>query len=75
MLLVKEQRNLNWSISEVIFMASSFLKVSCRDCGAEVVVFSKATSVIPCSVCGATLTAPSGGKADLVGCTVIEALE
>ena len=56
-------------------MASSFLKVSCRDCGAEVVVFSKATSVIPCSVCGATLTAPSGGKADLVGCTVIEAIE
>ena len=52
-------------------MASSFLKVSCRDCGAEVVIFSKATSVIACSVCGATLTAPS----DLIGCNVIEALE
>ncbi len=72
---VKGLRNLNWLISEGVFVASNFLKVSCRDCGAEVVVFSKATSVIPCSVCGATLTSPSGGKADLVGCTVIEALE
>jgi ribosomal protein S27E len=26
-------------------------------------------------VCSATLTKPSGGKAELVGCTVVEALE
>jgi small subunit ribosomal protein S27e len=75
MLHVREQRNLNWLTSEVIFMASNFLKVSCRDCGAEVVIFSRATSVVSCSVCGATLTAPSGGKADLIGCNVVEALE
>jgi small subunit ribosomal protein S27e len=56
-------------------MASNFLNVSCRDCGAEVVIFSRATSVVSCSVCGATLTAPSGGKADLVGCNIVEALE
>ncbi|MDP6333223.1 MAG: 30S ribosomal protein S27e [Candidatus Poseidoniaceae archaeon] len=56
-------------------MASNFLKVSCRDCSAEVVIFSRATSVVSCSVCGATLTAPSGGKADLIGCNIIEALE
>jgi len=75
MLRVREQRNLNWLTSEVIFMASNFLKVSCRDCGAEVVIFSRATSVVSCSVCGATLTAPSVGKADLIGCNVVEALE
>ncbi|MCH1540060.1 MAG: hypothetical protein L7S56_01310 [Candidatus Poseidonia sp.] len=56
-------------------MANSFLKVSCRDCGAESTIFSRATSVIACGVCSATLTKPSGGKAELVGCNVVEALE
>ncbi|MBT60751.1 MAG: 30S ribosomal protein S27e [Euryarchaeota archaeon] len=56
-------------------MAQNFLRVTCKDCGSETTIFSRATSAIPCTVCGAILTNPSGGKADLVGCTVIEALE
>jgi small subunit ribosomal protein S27e len=56
-------------------MVSNFLNVSCRDCSAEVVIFSRATSVVSCSVCGATLTSPSGGKANLIGCNIVEALE
>jgi small subunit ribosomal protein S27e len=56
-------------------MTSEFLKVSCVDCSNESIVFSRATTVISCAVCGATLTNPSGGKAQLVGCKVIEALE
>jgi small subunit ribosomal protein S27e len=56
-------------------MAQNFLKVSCKDCGNETTIYSRATSVISCAVCGATLTSPSGGKADLIGCTVVEALE
>jgi len=56
-------------------MPSNFLKVSCRDCSNECVIFSRATTMISCGVCGATLTNPAGGKAALVGCNVIETLE
>jgi len=56
-------------------MTNQFLKVSCRDCGNESTIFSRATTSISCDVCSATLTKPSGGKAQLVGCTVVETLE
>tara|TARA_B100001093_G_scaffold458415_1_gene470815 strand:+ start:1771 stop:1941 length:171 start_codon:yes stop_codon:yes gene_type:complete len=56
-------------------MAKNFLKVTCKDCGSEATIYSRATSVISCTVCGATLSIPSGGKANLIGCTVLEALE
>ena len=55
-------------------MPNYFLRVSCRDCGSESIIFSRATTSIACGVCSATLTKPAGGKADLVGCTVVEAL-
>ena len=56
-------------------MTAKFLKVSCRDCSNETIIFSRATVAISCAVCGATLTNPSGGKAQLVGCNVVETLE
>ena len=56
-------------------MAGNFIKVICKDCGSESVIFSRATTIISCSVCGATLTAPSGGNAKLVGCRMVEAME
>ena len=56
-------------------MSGEFIKVSCKDCGNETILFSRATTVISGGVCGATLTNPSGGKANLVGCTVLETME
>ena len=56
-------------------MPSNFIKISCRDCSNESIVFSRATTVISCGVCGATLTNPAGGKAQLVGANVVETLE
>ena len=50
---------------------SDFLKVSCKDCGNETIIFSRASSEISCSVCGSTLAKPKGGKADLVGLSLI----
>lgn len=44
---------------------SRFLKVRCRDCGNEQVVFDRAASVVICLVCGATLAEPTGGKAEI----------
>ncbi|MCK4952641.1 30S ribosomal protein S27e [Candidatus Bathyarchaeota archaeon] len=46
---------------------SVFLRVRCPDCGNEQIVFSHATSIVHCNICGATLTEPSGGKAIIKG--------
>ena len=46
---------------------SKFLRVKCRDCGNEQIVFSHATNIVHCNVCGATLAEPSGGKAAIKG--------
>jgi small subunit ribosomal protein S27e len=56
-------------------MSGQFIKVSCRDCGNEAIIFNRPASVISCAICGATLARPAGGKADLVGSTVLESLE
>lgn len=55
--------------------SSNFLRVHCRDCGNEQILFERATTVIHCGVCGATLARPAGGKAQLTGATVAEVLE
>ena len=46
---------------------SKFLRLKCQDCGNEQIVFSHATNIVHCNVCGATLTEPSGGKATIKG--------
>lgn len=46
---------------------SAFLRVKCPDCGNEQIVFSHASTVVHCNVCGATLAEPSGGKAVIKG--------
>jgi len=54
-------------------MTGGFIKTKCQDCGNEQVLFSKATTVVRCSVCGATIATPKGGKAELKG-KVVEVL-
>lgn len=54
-------------------MTGRFIKTKCQDCGNEQVSFSKPATVIRCSVCGATLAVPKGGKAELKG-SVVEVL-
>ena len=46
---------------------SVFLRVKCPDCGNEQVLFSHASSVVKCLVCGRVLAKPSGGKAVIEG--------
>jgi len=46
---------------------SVFLRVKCPDCGNEQIVFSHATTIVHCNVCGATLAEPSTGKAKVKG--------
>jgi small subunit ribosomal protein S27e len=56
-------------------MVKRFLRVSCKDCGNETVIFERASTIINCGVCGALLAEPAGGTAKLVGCEILEALE
>lgn len=44
---------------------SRFLKVQCPDCGAENIVFDKASTVVKCYLCGTVLAEPRGGKSTL----------
>ncbi|MEM1555339.1 MAG: 30S ribosomal protein S27e, partial [Desulfurococcaceae archaeon] len=41
---------------------SRFLKVVCKVCGADNIVFSHATFPSRCKVCGTQLVKPRGGK-------------
>jgi small subunit ribosomal protein S27e len=52
-------------------MPGKFLKVRCKKCKNEQVVFNKASTEVKCLVCGATLTKPTGGKAK-VKATIIK---
>ena len=45
--------------------SSRFLIVRCNDCGNRQAVYSHASSVVKCLVCGKTLAVPTGGKAEI----------
>jgi len=53
---------------------SKFIKVRCKDCENEQVIFDRASSSISCHICGSKLATPKGGKADIKG-EVLEVLE
>ncbi len=53
---------------------SRFLKVKCKNCGNEQVIFSHVTMTVSCNVCNTVLAEPSGGKAILSNCEVLEEL-
>jgi small subunit ribosomal protein S27e len=46
---------------------NNFVKVKCKDCQNEQVVFLKAATNVTCSVCGSTLVKPTGGKGTIKG--------
>jgi len=53
---------------------SKFIKVRCKDCENEQVLFNKASSDVSCHICGSTLAKPSGGKAEIKG-EILEVIE
>lgn len=44
---------------------SKFMKVRCKDCENEQVIFDRASTPISCHICGSKLAIPKGGKADI----------
>ncbi len=53
---------------------SKFIKVRCKDCENEQVLFNKASSEVSCHICGSKLAIPSGGKAKIKG-EILEVIE
>jgi small subunit ribosomal protein S27e len=46
---------------------SRFLRVRCRGCEGEQIIFSSTTHLIKCRTCGEVLAEPTGGKAKIKG--------
>lgn len=53
---------------------SRFIKVRCKDCENEQILFNKASNEVSCHICGSTLAVPSGGKAKIKG-EILEYIE
>jgi small subunit ribosomal protein S27e len=53
---------------------SNFIKVRCKDCENEQVLFDKASNEVSCHICGSKLAIPQGGKAEIKG-EVLEVIE
>ncbi|MEM4246224.1 MAG: 30S ribosomal protein S27e [Candidatus Bathyarchaeia archaeon] len=51
---------------------SIFLRVKCRNCGNEQILFDRASTSVKCAVCDETLAMPTGGKATIHGEVVQE---
>jgi small subunit ribosomal protein S27e len=50
-------------MKELRMPKSRFLKVKCKKCRNEQIVFNKAATVVKCLVCGSVLAEPTGGLA------------
>ena len=55
-------------------MTGEFVKVKCKECKNEQVIFSHAAGEVKCLVCGAALAKPSGGKA-AISASVLRSVE
>jgi len=53
---------------------SKFVKVRCKDCENEQVLFDKPSNVVSCHICGSKLAIPSGGKAKIKA-EILEVIE
>jgi len=53
---------------------SKFLKVKCKKCKNEQVVFNKASTQVKCLVCSAVIAEPHGGKAE-IKTSIVEVLD
>lgn len=53
---------------------SRFIKVRCKDCENEQVLFDKAATLVYCHICGSKLVVPTGGKAKIKG-ELLEVIE
>lgn len=46
---------------------SKFLKINCKECGEQQIVFSHVTTDVTCNSCGNAIAKPMGSKAKFFG--------
>lgn len=46
---------------------SKFMRIVCKKCKNEQIIFSKVATVVKCFKCGEVLAEPSGGEARILG--------
>ncbi len=51
-----------------------FIRVKCKDCENEQIIFKKASSKVACQICGSVMAEPTGGIAKIRG-DLLEELE
>ena len=61
-------------VDMISYPESKFLKVKCKKCKNEQIVFNKAATEVKCLVCNAVLAEPTGGLANITT-TVVEVLD
>ncbi|MBU5537219.1 MAG: 30S ribosomal protein S27e [Candidatus Aenigmatarchaeota archaeon] len=55
-------------MEELIQMPKSkFLRVACKNCKNDQIVFDKASTLVKCMKCNAELVIPTGGKSEIYG--------
>lgn len=47
--------------------SSKFLKIDCKECGEQQIVFSHVSTNVTCNSCGNTIAKPMGSKAKFFG--------
>ena len=47
--------------------SSKFLKVNCKECEEENIVYSHASTSVMCKSCGNIIAKPTGSKAQIIG--------
>ncbi len=60
------------NMDEIQMPRSKFLKITCKKCKNDQVVFNKATTLVKCLKCNANLVIPTGGVSEIVGKVVQE---
>ncbi|RLF41484.1 MAG: 30S ribosomal protein S27e [Thermoplasmata archaeon] len=53
---------------------SRFIRVRCKDCENEQIIFDRASTIVSCHICGSKLAIPRGGKAEIRG-EILEVVE
>ncbi|MCC6033952.1 MAG: 30S ribosomal protein S27e [Desulfurococcaceae archaeon] len=53
---------------------SRFYKVMCKNCGAENIIFDRASFPTRCKVCGTQLVKPTGGRVEIINAEIIAEL-
>ncbi len=47
--------------------SSKFLKVNCKECEEENIIYSHASTTVTCKSCGNTIAKSTGSKAQIIG--------